>query len=224
MHQPSSDTAGFFLAPGVYATAIDDDVVVLSVAADAYFCLPGAAVELTLAPDRCRIAIHSEDLATLLSGAGLVVTSSTRDRRTAFPAPPSSSALRPHYDPPQWRDLATILRTTVDVARHYRGKSFAAILQTASRDRLATPKDGTKDLCELVDEFQRWIPYAPVSGKCLLRSFALRRFLRRHGHDAAWIFGVRIWPFHAHCWLQSGGVVLDDHPDRLRAYTPILAV
>jgi hypothetical protein len=36
------------------------------------------------------------------------------------------------------------------------------------------------------------------------------------------VFGVRTWPFHAHCWLQCDDVVLDDQADRVAAYAPIL--
>jgi hypothetical protein len=38
------------------------------------------------------------------------------------------------------------------------------------------------------------------------------------------VFGVRTWPFHAHCWLQVEDVVLDDHHERIGAYTPLMAL
>ena len=41
---------------------------------------------------------------------------------------------------------------------------------------------------------------------------------------AVWVFGVRTWPFSAHCWLQIGDAVLDDDPERVGIYPPILAV
>jgi hypothetical protein len=78
------------------------------------------------------------------------------------------------------------------------------------------------ELLECVDAFHRWSPYAPVSGKCLLRAFMLRRFLIRNGHNAHWVFGVTTWPFSAHCWLQCGTVALDEYAERTAAYTPIM--
>jgi hypothetical protein len=71
---------------------------------------------------------------------------------------------------------------------------------------------------EVVARFRRWAPFAPVSGKCLLRSFMLLRLLRRRGFDAHWVFGVSTWPFTAHCWLQVGDIVLDDSHERLLPY------
>ena len=48
--------------------------------------------------------------------------------------------------------------------------------------------------------------------------------LRRAGQNAAWVFGVRTWPFSAHCWLQIGDAVLDDDPERVSRYTPIMVL
>ena len=73
-------------------------------------------------------------------------------------------------------------------------------------------------------EWARWIPYAPVRAKCLVRSFLLLRWLVRRGHGAYWVFGVTTWPFRAHCWLQCGAVALDDDVERLAAYSVIMVL
>jgi hypothetical protein len=39
-----------------------------------------------------------------------------------------------------------------------------------------------------------------------------------------WVFGVQSRPFAAHCWLQLGGVVLNDTVDHVKRYTPIMVV
>jgi hypothetical protein len=36
------------------------------------------------------------------------------------------------------------------------------------------------------------------------------------------VIGVKLNPFAAHCWLQVGDVVLNDLPERVAAFTPIL--
>jgi hypothetical protein len=116
------------------------------------------------------------------------------------------------------------VRVTFDAAAHYQGRSFGSLLREMSPATDEAPPKAMTDLLDRVDRFHRWIPYAPVSGKCLLRSFLLLRLLRRAGLQATWVFGVRTWPFHAHCWLQCGDMVLDDTADRIAAYAPILAV
>jgi hypothetical protein len=59
---------------------------------------------------------------------------------------------------------------------------------------------------------------------CLRRSLALVEFLSRCGVYPSWVFGVRLSPFAAHSWVQYSGVVLNDSPEHVRAYTPILVI
>jgi hypothetical protein len=59
---------------------------------------------------------------------------------------------------------------------------------------------------------------------CLFDALALSNFLARYKISATWVFGVQTAPFAAHCWLQHEGVVLNDTPDNVRRYAPILAV
>jgi hypothetical protein len=215
------------LAPGVHATAVDDDVVFLDVAADAYSCLPGGAAALRLAPDG-GVRLAAPGLAQMFVEAGLICPSPSPAlpssvRKTA--PRPSASALRDVYSAVRLGDSGDLTRALADLALHYRGKSFAQILRHAGGRPQPHPVDTpARDLFDAVDRFHRWVPYAPVSGKCLLRSFMLRGHLRRAGFDALWVFGVATWPFSAHCWLQSGETVLDETVERARAFTPILVL
>lgn len=68
------------------------------------------------------------------------------------------------------------------------------------------------------------LPFVPGQGECLYRACLLRSYLAGRGLGSSWVFGVRTWPFAAHCWLQCGDLVLDDDPDRVALYTPILVV
>jgi len=57
---------------------------------------------------------------------------------------------------------------------------------------------------------------------CLFDSLALKRFLARYGLFPQWVFGVRLDPFAAHCWLQHETTVLNDSLDFVRSFTPIM--
>lgn len=59
---------------------------------------------------------------------------------------------------------------------------------------------------------------------CLFDSLAVVEFLAFYGIYPTWIFGVQTAPFLAHCWVQEGSVTFNDHPERVRRFTPILAV
>lgn len=68
---------------------------------------------------------------------------------------------------------------------------------------------------------RRLVPTAP---NCLADSLALDRYLTRRSMACELIFGVKLDPFAAHCWMQSGGVVLNDSVDTIAAFEPILTV
>jgi len=60
--------------------------------------------------------------------------------------------------------------------------------------------------------------------RCLVKSLALTRFLFRSGCPASLVIGVRQDPFTAHCWVQHGGLVLNDEIDQVRKFTPIFVL
>ncbi len=60
--------------------------------------------------------------------------------------------------------------------------------------------------------------------RCLARSIAVLRACRARRLDACITFGVRVDPFAAHCWVQSGDAVLVGDIEQVRRFTPILAL
>ncbi|HZZ31615.1 MAG TPA: lasso peptide biosynthesis B2 protein [Phenylobacterium sp.] len=217
------------LAAGVHACGVNGDLVFLNVARDAYVCLPDGERLGRLSDDGRDVAIGDPSLGAELAAAGLIHPAHDAGaapvglgRRPAVRTP-ARSALKDRYDPPRVGDLTDMSRVLVDVLLGYRGRSLAEILGNCG-PALPDPPRLTAGLFRTVDDFHRWAPFAPTSAKCLLRAYMLLRLLRRGGEDALWVFGVRTWPFHAHCWLQCEDVVLDDHPERIRAFTPIMVL
>lgn len=62
------------------------------------------------------------------------------------------------------------------------------------------------------------------SDRCLPRSVALVRRCVRAGFDPRLIFGVRVNPFAAHCWVQYDDTIVGDSLDVVGIYTPICAL
>ena len=80
-------------------------------------------------------------------------------------------------------------------------------------------------LRRLVTAFARLRPlFYTLRGACLLDSLTLLHFLSAEDIHPDWVFGVKTEPFDAHCWVQQGEVLLNDVPDRVRQYSPILLV
>lgn len=60
--------------------------------------------------------------------------------------------------------------------------------------------------------------------RCLVRSLAMFDELRSRNIATRLVFGVRIAPFTAHCWVQRDGMVLNDSVENVKDFTPILVV
>jgi len=214
--------SSLFLRDGVHVAEVGDDLVVLDVDADRYLCLPEAAAAARVAGRVLRC--EDPGFARELASAGLLAAGPVGGPGEPPPPLPTDS-LMPPPEVLERRDLPEVGRALIDLLRTYRGRSLGQLLATvrAGRAQLSS-RQGFASLEAEVRRFHRWLPYAPAPSKCLLRSFMLLRLLHRKGLDATWVFGVSTWPFEAHCWLQVGAVALDEHPDLLAPFQPILAV
>lgn len=208
---PASAT---YLKDGIHAVAIDDDVALLDVAGDAYFCLPDAAMDLWTEAQAVTVA---GGLAEILDAQGWLCDRPASGvsplpappRRTAFHEPSASLTFT------DWRALVGAVR---DLRRAERGGDLASMLAVAGNGKYAGDEGTVLRAAAALRHVQPWLP---LDGECLQRSALLVGFLRRLGLRADWVFAVRLWPFNAHCWVQHGDVCLNDDHERLQAYTPI---
>ena len=58
---------------------------------------------------------------------------------------------------------------------------------------------------------------------CLSESLCLKIFMSRYRLYPSWVFGVRMKPFEAHCWLQDGGLVFNDTVAYVKDFTQIMS-
>lgn len=203
-----------YLKPNVHAVAIGADLAVLDIAGDAYLCLPGGAAVLNGAG-----GIAPGPMAGALGEAGLLADGPPPSTRTP-PGPPVRSIIHePLAEPAGPRALLAAAGVVADIRRARAGQGIAPYLALAeARTDLSRDSDAVLAAARL---FWKISPWLPVEGECLPRSAMLIAFLRRRGLAADWVFGVRLWPFNAHCWVQAGDVCLNDDVERLWAYTPI---
>jgi hypothetical protein len=203
-----------------------EDAVILDARQDAYHCLVGVAQMLVARPGDTLVEIKDQALLAALEDADFITPSLyALDPRLAPPKPASQDLLAQPATGAR-SALAPFVAALLRAAPDYYGRRLPHLLASVRR-----PAEGLRALigCEpspalvaVVQGFQAWLPWTPFQGVCLYRSFMLLRRLQAEGFDALWVFGVRTWPFEAHCWLQVGDVVLDDGADRISAYTPIL--
>lgn len=219
----------YYLLPYTYAVQVGRDLVVLDIANDAYFCLVEAAalIDLSQAP---QVAITSAEMAEALSEAGLVTAAAASRSGSLRRRPPD----RPAFDlmdlpppRPMAGDRRRMSRAYGDMLWRYAGRSLRHLVTSHPRQEDSEidlrSRPPPQELVRLALRSRQLLPWAPFQGECLFKSFMLLRLLRRSGLDALWVFGVRTWPFEAHCWLQAGDVVLNDTAEHVLGYEPIFS-
>ena len=207
-----------WLATGVHMAWLGDDVVVLDVRSDAYSCVVDGGRHIRPSPRGLDAVDLVDDLITDMTAAGLVTAVRPDDRRRQAPRPTRSTA------PSHHERFGSALRAglaSLEAGLLFRRLSLEAVVRPEGPRGMSTP-DRSRSPEDLVTAFLTALPWVPGQGQCLQRAFALRRLLARDGIQADWVFGVRTWPFLAHCWLQIDDLLLADDLDRVRGFTPIL--
>jgi Transglutaminase-like superfamily len=125
------------------------------------------------------------------------------------------------------------IRHTVHSARRHRlpeqgcitSRSSAPFPTIASAAQAGADEARLQTLKVLVATF-RWLrPWGyALEDRCMLDSLALLKYLAMFGYFPNWIFGVQSAPFTAHCWVQSGSIVLNDRVSHVKEFIPIMAV
>lgn len=206
-----------WISHGIHMAWRGDDIVVLDIAADAYTCIVGGAQILrpiSGAPD--EVGVHPDFQSELLS-AGLISVQRPQTRRRHARGPTSSAPV----GPAPFGAALRAARLAFSAGRQFEQSSLEVLIRP---EAVQFGKANRLSPVALTSAFLTALPWLPSPGKCLKRSYALRRQLAQAGAPVDWVFGVRTWPFLAHCWLQIDDVLLADDLDRVLGYSPILTV
>lgn len=102
-------------------------------------------------------------------------------------------------------------------------RTIGSVQLRKARRKTATPFDVDRAR-ELVAIFGRLRSLFPRRYLCLYDSLALIEFLARYGIFPGWIFGVRLEPWAAHCWVQEAGYIFNEEPEEAAGYTPVMVI
>jgi hypothetical protein len=228
----------YWLPPDVYLCRVLDAVIFLNLKTDDYPTLTndqvqalGSVVHGWPVPPLAGREEYARRLAEKLVEAGLL----TRDARLGRPAAPvtldidavpaaigvGGMSRQPIGVADVWNFLIAWAGASAVMRRRGLRDSIHAV-RARKKKRTATRIDPTQ-LEQLVFLYRRLRCYAfAVRNRCLLHSLILVRFLARYDVYPLLIMGVRLRPSGAHAWVQQGAMILDDTPEHVRAYTPIL--
>lgn len=150
--------------------------------------------------------------------------------------PPAERALLIGYEEIladiDWRDAMRFCRATLQAKYLLRSRTLEAAVNRVSQRRARISRGSQvlgdvewSNLQRLYCSYIRLRTFLfTASNECLFDSLVLGEFLALYGVYPVWIFGVATNPFAAHCWLQLGQTVINDTPDNVRYYTPIMSV
>lgn len=104
-------------------------------------------------------------------------------------------------------------------------KTIAERVELRKRRRSALSSETNSDIERLRKVCSGLRPkHFSIDDACLRNSLVMIEFLAQYDIFVDWIFGVRINPFAAHCWVQCGSVVVNDSVHNVEAFTPIMRI
>lgn len=207
------------LAEGVHAVRSSDGVVFLDIERDAYFCLLDPA--RTGSPDDnspTLASIRAQLVEQGLVADGVRLAARVMPRPTTRLWRENPALARPA---PGIRDLGYFLRALVRTTWRFRRSSLGQMIAQARRCDACTPQTTPAIAAARFEHLCLWLPF-PI--QCLFRSFFLLHFLHYYGLRADWIFGVSLFPFHAHCWLADGDLLLTERVGKVEGFVTIFQV
>jgi len=237
----------YSLPPHVHYCLTEDGAVFLDLKRDVYL---GVGIPVTRAltavvrgwPQTSSVARSAEP--TPAEDVALIVDALTRrgllTQHNGSGQPASPAILETpqlgmcDVDTIDWTDFrgshaATFLSACASSAIRLRLLSLTRIVNRVTRRKCARADLSSAfpiDFCrELTRSFLRLraLTYT-ARDACLFDSLVLVEFLAHYRLFPTWIIGVTTGPFKAHSWVQHGHVVLNDTPERVRTYTPILTI
>jgi len=92
------------------------------------------------------------------------------------------------------------------------------------RGVLGHDADGRPADARVIAAFRSTAARVPFAHNCMHRSLALQRMLARRGTAATLRIGLGAKPnlFPGHAWLECGGAVINDDPELVTRYTPLV--
>jgi hypothetical protein len=232
-------SARYQLSSNVYACLVSEQFVFLDLHEDKYTCLDVPTSSLACPtlqkliegsacpePDSC---LDHESILAELTKANILVASEETSPRERLVVPPVDGALTPKFTAGRAFTAHHAFNFSISVITASSRLRLFSLQSTVARERARTHGATHRNFDQarardLLTAFAALRVFWSTPRQCLFDALALRVFLARYGLHAHWVFGVRMNPFGAHCWVQHESIVLNDSVEFVRAFTPIMTV
>lgn len=203
-----------YLPDHIHLAHLEPDVIVLDIQRDRYRRLGHSGSQAIIAA--CAGHPMLPAAADELVQAGILAA---EGRPVAFCAAAKATLELP--DAPRPGSITLSLRTAfATLATHYDLRLHGLAALDLPPSGAATPSGEVASLATQIGRLRAWLP---VKRRCLPDALTMQRLLRNAGHRTTLVFGVCDHPFQAHCWLQSGDVLLTGTLDEIAPFRPIFA-
>lgn len=219
------------LRADVHACVANGRVALLDLRADRYFGLPGptdAAFQHLIDGDMLEPTAGDALQPLIRSGLLIEREASARTSRTPDLLPAAYSLAE--FDGLRGALLPDIPALTARVCATARVRS-RPLTEVVARVRRRKAKRGTHrvsiacpSIRMRIDGFLQTRRFLKTHDRCLPWSIAMVDHLAGVDCFPELVLGVKMKPFAAHAWVQSGDCVLSDPLDAVLPYTPILVV
>ena len=142
-------------------------------------------------------------------------------------APPVAASIRDEHGLQTAMSVPDILSVLVQVSRTRRALRRRPIAELvahpagAAGNRVRNAAHTPRALALRFFRARKLVPAAP---HCLLDSLALVAWLGRRGIASLLVFGVKLDPFAAHCWVQCGNLLLTDRLEEIERFAPVRVI
>lgn len=238
-------TTRYFLSPSIHWCAVNGRCIILDVATDRYLQVSADTFQSLLPfvadadnsgdPSSPRRGIPAElsKTADELFAANVLtrVPAPSMPRRPLVSTPTELVSLVPYKgmraDSLRALPYFSIACATADyyLRRSTMSRIYARVYQRKHRYTRSPRATDQTQVVRLTLIYQSLRPFYPRDYLCLFDSLSLLELLAHWQLFPDWVFGVKVDPFAAHCWLQYGNVVLSDTVNfSSRWYSPIMVI
>lgn len=218
----------YALRPGLSFCAVEDRLLFLDLPADRYFCLSRDADHAFARLYRAQI-LSAADQSCLarMAESGLLVEGgqAARIAPCRAPAVATRSLIHGSAVSPGTADRTAALVHLSRAWLDLKIVGFARALARLSRRKEKThPCPQPERIARVAAAFEGWKTVVSAHDRCLPHSLAVAHRLIDVGAPSELVLAVKLEPFRAHAWVQSGETLVNERTEVARLFTPILVL
>ncbi|MEW9856673.1 lasso peptide biosynthesis B2 protein [Novosphingobium sp. M1R2S20] len=199
-----------------------DRFVFLDLEADRYFCL-GRELEQAFAALVSDQPVDAQAIAAL-SHAGVII-GADEGRPALCTTLPAQAAHLSDLAAAHLKVFTSLLHRAKWAVR-VKTRTFVAnidwLVDRRTRGEAAAAERA--EVASLVAGYRQARLWWSEQGHCLSTSLALMEDLISRGFAPNLVFAVRLGPFEAHCWVELEGLLVNETPERVRPFTPVMVI